>query len=133
MKSIIAACGNDCSVCPRHLPKTDEELHKTAELWYKIGYRDKVVTIDEIKCEGCKPDNWCRYQIIQCVSDRKILNCGQCELYPCERITEAFKTTTLFEPNCKKSCTTKEYEIIKKAFFEKKDNLDNEFKKRKTS
>ncbi|HEY9060571.1 MAG TPA: DUF3795 domain-containing protein [Pseudobacteroides sp.] len=127
MKQIIAACGNDCSVCPRYLPKTAEELHKTAKLWYKIGYRDKVVSNNEIKCTGCKPKNWCRYQIIQCVSSRKIANCGQCELYPCEKISETFRKTMIFEPNCRKTCKNEEHEIMKKAFFEKKKNLDNEF------
>lgn len=47
-EKIIAACGNDCAVCPRYnvppYTKTAEELHHTAELWYKIGYRDHVVT-----------------------------------------------------------------------------------------
>ena len=35
MVKILAACGNDCSACPRHLPKTEEELKRTAELWEK--------------------------------------------------------------------------------------------------
>lgn len=56
---IIAACGNDCSVCPRYIThpyeKTDEELRHTAELWMKIGYRDYIVTNEEISCTGCKP------------------------------------------------------------------------------
>lgn len=50
-EKIIAACGNDCAVCPRYnvppYTKTAEELHHTAELWYKIGYRDHVVTNEE--------------------------------------------------------------------------------------
>ena len=37
MDKIISACGNDCSLCPRHVPKTDDELRRTAELWMKIG------------------------------------------------------------------------------------------------
>lgn len=37
--------------------KTGEELHSTAELWQKIGYRDHVVTNEEIACTGCKPEN----------------------------------------------------------------------------
>ena len=57
-EKIIAACGNDCAVCPRYnvppYTKTAEELHHTAELWYKIGYRDHVVTNEEIACTGCK-------------------------------------------------------------------------------
>ena len=27
----------------------------------KIGYRDHLVTNEEISCTGCKPENWCRY------------------------------------------------------------------------
>ncbi|MBP5180704.1 MAG: hypothetical protein J6127_05395 [Clostridiales bacterium] len=41
MDRIIAAC-------PRYVAhpyeKTEEELHQTAELWMKIGYRDHIVT-----------------------------------------------------------------------------------------
>ena len=50
----IAACGNDCSACPRYVAhpyeKTEEELQHTAELWMKIGYRDHIVTNEEISC-----------------------------------------------------------------------------------
>lgn len=42
MQKIIAACGNDCSACPRYVAppyeKSDEELKYTAELWLEIGY-----------------------------------------------------------------------------------------------
>ena len=48
--------------------KTAEELHHTAELWYKIGYRDHVVTNEEIACTGCKEENWCRYRLVKCVN-----------------------------------------------------------------
>ena len=54
MNRIIAACGNDCSACPRYVAhpyeKTEEELRHTAELWMKIGYRDHIVTNEEISC-----------------------------------------------------------------------------------
>ena len=50
-KRIIAACGNDCSACPRYVAhpfeKTEEELRHTADLWLRIGYRDHVVTTFE--------------------------------------------------------------------------------------
>ena len=40
-EKVLAACGNDCSFCPRYVSppyeKTEEELHHTAELWKKIG------------------------------------------------------------------------------------------------
>ena len=66
-KRIIAACGNDCSACPRYVAhpfeKTEEELHHTADLWMRIGYRDRVVTIHEISCspkcrEACTEDEY---------------------------------------------------------------------------
>ena len=69
-EKIIAACGNDCAACPRFLPKSEDELHKTAILWYKIGCRDNVVSNDEISCNGCKKENWCRYGIISCTSEK---------------------------------------------------------------
>ena len=73
---IIAACGNDCSACPRYVAhpyeKTEEELQHTAELWMKIGYRDHIVTNEEISCTGCKPENWCRYHVIGCCRDKGI-------------------------------------------------------------
>ena len=121
---IIAACGNDCSVCPRHLPKTDGELRHTAELWKDIGYRDRIVSNEEISCTGCKPENLCRYNIIGCVSAKGLSNCGECAGYPCEKITECFAATERFAPGCKAACTEEEYETLRKAFFEKKKNLD---------
>lgn len=128
MEKIISACGNDCSICPRYnatlFEKTADELHATAILWEKIGYRDHIVTNEEISCSGCKESNWCRYKIVKCTTDKGIATCGQCEQYPCNTIKECFEVTKSFEPACLKACTLEEYEIIKKAFFEKKGNLD---------
>ncbi len=124
MKEIIAACGNNCSMCPRHLPKSAEELHKTAVLWEKIGYRDCVVSNEEIQCIGCKKGNFCRFGIVECVTERHIDNCGICKLYPCKKINETFEKTMAFKPACKRSCTDKEYKMLASAFFYKKENLD---------
>ena len=122
---IIAACGNDCAECPRFLPKTGNELHNTATLWHKIGYRDHVVTNEEISCDGCKKENWCRYEIISCTSQKNIHNCGECKEYPCIKISTAFEKTMVFEPKCREICTDEEYAVMSKAFFEKKKNLDD--------
>jgi len=127
MDKIIAACGNDCSVCPRYnkapYEKISEELAATAELWYKIGYRDHVVTNEEISCMGCTEDNWCRYKVVKCVKEKGINNCGECKLYPCPNIKECFEVTKSFEPMCRKVCTPEEYKIMEKAFFQKESNL----------
>ena len=124
MDKIISACGNDCSSCPRHVPKTDDELRRTAELWMKIGYRDRIVTNEEISCIGCTKDNWCRYGIVHCTTDRNIENCGQCNEYPCERIRKCFEVTGAFDPSCRAAYSDEEYSVLKKAFFEKQKNLE---------
>ena len=127
MGAVIAACGNDCASCPRYTAhpyeKTDAELQHTAELWMKIGYRDHIVSNGEIACYGCKPENWCRYRVIKCCEDRGIKNCGECPGYPCDNIKECFAVTRSFEPMCRKVCTDDEYKKLKKAFFEKEQNL----------
>lgn len=126
---VIAACGNDCASCPRYnsngYEKTDEQLHNTAILWQKIGYRDHVANNDEISCSGCKTENWCRYGIVKCVFDKGLSNCGQCVDYPCERMRECLRITMSFEPKCREVCTDEQYRTISKAFFEKDRNLNN--------
>ena len=128
-EKIIAACGNGCAACPRYTAypyeKTDEELHHTAELWMRIGYRDHIVTNEEISCTGCKPENWCRYRVIKCCVDRGIKTCGECAEYPCENIKECFEVTKTFEPTCRQACTYDEYKRMEKAFFEKEKNISD--------
>ena len=127
MSKIIAACGNDCAACPRYVThpyeKTEGELRHAAELWMKIGYRDHVVTNEEISCTGCKPENWCRYHVVKCCEDRGIHTCADCIEYPCDNMRECFTVTKSFAPKCKEVCTDEEYQQIKTAFFEKEDNL----------
>ena len=124
---IIAACGNDCAACPRYTAhpceKTETELRQTAELWMKIGYRDRIVSNEEIACTGCSPENWCRYRVVRCCTEKGIPTCSACSLYPCERVRECFAVTQSFEPKCREVCTEAEYAQLKLAFFEKKQNL----------
>ena len=124
---LLAACGNDCSACPRYTAypfvKTEEELHRTAELWMRIGYRDHVVPVQEIACTGCKPENWCRYHIVKCCEDRGIRTCAECPEYPCANMKVCFEVTGSFEPKCREVCTDEEYQQLRKAFFEKEKNL----------
>ena len=130
MERILAACGNDCSACPRYVShpyeKTDEELRHTAELWFRIGYRDRIVSNEEISCIGCRPDNWCRYRVVECCEKRNIVNCSECTEFPCDNMKECFTVTSSFEPKCREVCTETEYGQLKKAFFEKEKNLQFE-------
>ena len=136
---IIAACGNDCSACPRYTAhpyeKTEEELRHTAVLWMRIGYRDRVVPVEEIACNGCGPENSCRYHVAACCAGRGIRTCAECAEYPCGIMKDCFAVTASFEPKCREVCTDGEYERIGTAFFEKEKNLNalsDELKGRKT-
>ena len=124
MNRIIAACGNDCAACPRHLPRTDAELRRTAELWRDIGYRDRLVSNDEIGCTGCSPDNRCRYEIVKCAGAHGAENCGLCPEYPCPTIEACFEATERFRPACRAACTAEEWAALDRAFFQKKRNLE---------
>lgn len=132
---ILAACGNDCSACPRYAAhpyeKTEEALRRTAELWAKIGYRDHIVTNREIACAGCGPENWCRYRVVGCCAERGVQNCAMCESCPCEKLRECFEVTKSFEPRCREVCTEEEYAQLKRAFFEKERNLNAAVQKRR--
>lgn len=126
--AIIAACGNDCAACPRYTAhpyeKTEAELRHTAELWRRIGYRDRVVPAEEIACAGCRPENQCRYHVVKCCADRGVKTCAACGQYPCDRLRACFSITMSFEPGCRQACTEEEYARLTKAFFEKEQNLD---------
>ncbi len=135
LKKIIAACGNDCAACPRYTAhpceKTQEELRRTVELWMKVGYRNRVVSDEdneEIGCIGCsrRPENWCRYRVAGCAREKGVENCGQCGEYPCARIKKCFEVTKSFEPRCRAACTHAEYDAMRRAFFQKEENLRRE-------
>lgn len=128
MGKIIAACGNDCAACPRYgkvpYEKTEEDLRHTAELWLKIGYRDRLEAAEELACTGCKPENRCRYRVVRCCEEKGIGNCSQCAQYPCEKMRACFEVTRSFEPRCRLVCTEAEYAQLRRAFFEKEQNLE---------
>ena len=109
MDRILAACGNDCSACPRYTAhpyeKSEEELRRTAELWLKIGYRDHIVSNEEISCTGCKLENWCRYRVAGCCEEKGIKACSSCPEYPCKTIRKCFEVTGSFEPKCRQICS----------------------------
>ena len=48
MKEKITLCGDNCMECPRYHAHTDEELEAVAELWYKVGWREHVVSKEEM-------------------------------------------------------------------------------------
>ena len=119
----ITLCGDDCLKCPRYLAKTKDELRKVAELWYKIGWRDKIVSADEIKCSGCSEHKNCTYNLVSCVKVNKVEKCKQCECFPCEKINKMLMLSKQYQKKCKEICSSEEYAALEQSFFHKENNL----------
>ncbi len=119
----ITLCGDDCLKCPRYLAKTDTDLKNVAKLWYKIGWRDTIVSNDEIRCSGCSSHKKCTYQLVDCVKEKGIKKCNQCYDYPCKKIKDMLRRSYKYKIKCQKVCTQEEYEMLEKSFFNKEENL----------
>jgi len=121
---IISVCGDDCAVCPRFLAETEEELHETAVLWHKIGWRDHIVSNSEIKCTGCGCRSTCTFMILPCQKEKGVTECNKCSEYECEKIKQMLVGSDKKEEECKNHCGNEEmFAMLKRAFYEKRKNL----------
>lgn len=123
MKDMITLCGDNCLYCPRYLAKSEKELEDTAKLWYKVGWRDHIVSNEEIRCSGCSSHRLCTYKLVDCIKDHRVEKCNQCKDYPCDKIIDMLERTEQYQKNCKEICTDEQYEKLSKAYFEKEENL----------
>lgn len=119
----ITLCGDNCLECPRYLAKTDEELKKVSELWYRIGWRATVVPINEIRCSGCSSHKRCTYELVECVREHSVEKCKQCLEFPCKKIDTMLQRSLDYQRKCKELCSQEEYEMLEKSFFNKEENL----------
>ena len=126
MKEKIMPCGDDCFACPRYTATTNEELQYVAELWYKVGYTDTIVSTEIIKCTGCSSNKSCEYGLLDCIKERNIRKCNQCSDFPCDKINKMLEKSKEYDARSRKACSEKEYLILKKAFYEKEINLQKE-------
>lgn len=124
MKEMITLCGDNCLECPRYRAKTTEELSKVAELWYRTGLRDTIVSNEEISCTGCSSHKQCTYNLFTCTNNHKVRKCNQCDEYTCEKIANMLKRSKEYETQCHELCTVEEYEMLEKAFFNKENYLN---------
>jgi hypothetical protein len=128
MMSLIGVCGDNCSYCPRYIATRSgkaEELEEVKELWVRLGFRDSAFHDQDLTCFGCKPKNPCAYSELRgCASEKGIDNCGLCDGYPCKRIDAAFKKSEELRSHATRVCTPKEMDALYKAFFSKRQNLD---------
>lgn len=119
----ITLCGDNCLEYPRYIAKTNKELEKASKLWFKIGWTNTIVPISEIKCSGCSSHKKCTYNIVECIKKQKIEKCNQCSNFPCSKIEDILKRSKEYEKKCKEICSDEEYQMLKKSFFNKEENL----------
>ena len=124
-KPVYSVCGDDCAVCPRYQAKTEEELHATAVFWRKAGWRDRVVSNDEIRCGGCGSRGKCVFMILPCVRRHGVSACRACPEYPCEKTADLLRRSAEKERQCRAACESEtEFALLRRAFYEKEKNLE---------
>ena len=124
VEPIISVCGDDCAVCPRFLAQTDEELHETAVFWHKVGWRDRVVGNDEIKCTGCGCRPECSFKLLPCTREHGVKMCRECYEFECDKIRNVLVSSDEKKKICEKFCDSdEEFQAFVRAFYEKEKNL----------
>ena len=121
---IYSVCGDDCAVCPRYLARTDEELHQTAVFWHQVGWRDRVVSNDEIRCRGCGTRKSCAFMLLPCLQEKGLDKCTDCGEHPCGKIRRMLAQSAEKEAQCRNACRHERmFILLKRAFYEKEKNL----------
>ena len=123
MADKISLCGDNCSACPRYTAETEEQLQAAAELWHRVGWRDTVEPAENMRCDGCCAEKKCAYDLFACTRENGVEKCCQCGNFPCDKTERMLKKTEQDREKCKRLCTWEQYDILKKAFFEKRRNL----------
>jgi len=122
----ISICGDVCSECPRYIATRSNdigELEKVAELWFRVGFRDSVVSAGEMQCNGCNRQKPCGYGLNRCEQSGKGNNCGECPSFPCAKVDAVLEKTDRVAEECKTKCSATEYESLRRAFFGKREIL----------
>jgi hypothetical protein len=122
----IAYCGDVCTECPRYIAtqnKDNAEFVKIAELWFRLGFRERIVSAGELKCNGCSKDLECAHLINTCEHLKDKYNCGECDLFPCDKLNAAFQKSEKINKLCKAKCTALEFEKLSRAFLMKRQIL----------
>ncbi|MFX1445653.1 MAG: DUF3795 domain-containing protein [Promethearchaeota archaeon] len=89
-KELLSPCGLYCGVCRVHIAHRDNDIKFKEELLpiYK-AYGAK--SVEDIACTGCLSEGiifpFCQSCVIKdCIKDKAIEGCRQCEEFPCEII-----------------------------------------------
>ena len=125
---MFGICGDNCLYCPRYRATQaggDEALEKVKELWVRLGLRAPAFPAQSLMCHGCSPQNDCAYpELRACVCGKGIERCGLCEAYPCALVSAIFEKSEKLASLAVSVCTSEEMKILRKAFFSKRQNLE---------
>lgn len=91
------SCGMDCEKCNAFVAtaNNDEQLRiETAQLWSK--QYNVPLKPEDINCTGCRQEGakigHCHVcQVRKCCMEKDVANCGKCDLFACETLTDFFK------------------------------------------
>lgn len=100
MREKITLCGDNCIECLRYNAHSDEELKRVAELWYRVGWRDSIVSNKEISCSGCSSHKQCTYNLVECIKEHNVEKCNQCSEFPCLKISDMLKRSEEYQKKC---------------------------------
>lgn len=109
--------------CPRYNAHDAKELKAVAELWYRVGWRDHIVSNEKIACSGCSSHKQCAYSLVDCTKEHQVCKCNQCPNFPCDKISNMLERSKQYQEKCREVCSAEEYEMLEKAFFNKENNL----------
>lgn len=105
MNEKITLCGDNCLECPRYNAHSDEELKEVARLWHKVGWRDRIVSNEEIACTGCSSHKQCTYQLVECTKEHNVDKCNQCMEFPCKKIQDMLERSAQYQEKCREVCS----------------------------
>jgi len=91
-KELLAPCGLYCGVCKIYKAHKDNDLEFKKEILSKL-HDYGVKSVDDIVCTGCMSNgvvfDFCRTcRIKDCIKNKKIEGCYQCDEFPCKIIND---------------------------------------------
>ena len=98
-RSLTAPCGLDCFNCEIYEKNITEEMKK--QFASKIQ-KDP----EEVPCKGCRAEKGCRHlgqpcETLQCIVDKGLEFCFECEEFPCVKLQPAKEGADRFPHNFK--------------------------------
>ena len=120
MEEKITLCGDNCIECPRYNAHSEQELQNVAELWYRVGWRDCVVSNEGIRCEGCSSHKQCTYHLVECTKEHNVDKCNQCAEFPCGKISSMWSVLRNIRNDVKRSVRVQSTICWKKHFLIRK-------------